>query len=143
MKKVLWLLAGFLIFGCIAASSTRPFEGAVRYSDEIPTGDIQYHLHKYKNTLAESQFQYYKEGKWYIANGLIAEIGEWRIERLEKRICKHNYKYRSHSTMYGKKGPIYYFECSACSQDKGLFSFELTLEQITALKELGYYEEYE
>ena len=141
MKKVLWFLAGFLVFGCIAASNTRPFEGAVRYSAEIPSGDSQY----YEHNKPDLQFQYYKDGKWYMANGVIGKLSEWRFKRLERRLCGatcgHKYKYRSHSTMYGKKGPIYYFECSVCETDKGFFSSELTPEQITALKELNFYVE--
>ncbi len=137
MKNLKYVILGFLLFGCIAAVNTSPFEGTVRYSDEMPTGDA----HLYEHVVPGFHFQYYSKGKWYVANDKISEIGRWRIERLEKRICKHNYKYRSHSTMYDKKGPIYYFECSACSQDKGLFSSELTHGQITALKELNFYVE--
>lgn len=141
MKSTLWLLAGFLVFGCIAASSTSPFEGAVRYSDEMPTGDAQY----YEHNKPPLQFQYYKDGKWYCANGIIGGLHSQRYKRLAEDMCVlkggHKYKYRTHSTMYGKKGPIYYFECSLCSHDRGFFSSELTPKQITALKELNFYVE--
>ena len=139
MKKAIWLLAGFLLFGCIAAVNTRPFEGAVRYSDEMPTGDAQY----FEHNKPDLQFQYYKDGKWYMANGIIRGLSDWKFKQIDEDMCVlkdgHKYQYRSHSTMYGKKGPIYYFECSRCSHDRGFFSSELTPEQITALKELNYY----
>lgn len=141
MKNVKYVILGFLLFGCIAAVNTGPFEGAVRYSDEIPSGDSQYYEHNDPGL----QFQYYKDGKWYCANGIIGGLSDSRFKRLERRLCGatcgHKYIYRSHSTMYDKEGPIYYFECSICSTDKGFFSSELTPEQITALKELNFYVE--
>ncbi len=141
MKNILWLLAGFLVFGCIAASSTRPFEGAVRYSDEMPTGDAQY----FEHNKPDLQFQYYKDGKWYCANGIIRGLYDWKFKRLDVDICAlgngHKYKYRHNDKMYGWNDPIYYFECSVCSHDRGFFSSELTPKQITALRELNFYVE--
>lgn len=135
MKKALYVLAGFLIFGCIAASNRTPQQGDVRYDFD----KRQLEAFIYKTTVPEGYERLQGKLAWRCIDIYLRyELGVNGLRDFYDCGQKtgHDFKY-SELKHYGNKVEGVYYRCRKCKYPVLKTLDEINPEEKEALILLG------